>query len=144
LRDQAIAGESMGALARPARPLDAFAAIRPTSSSGPTRAKTVEESLLRVSSGVQSAEEQRVLYKARRSFERYRELCAPSRSTGERRLRAPARLPDAAHATRRRTGGAGDQSDGTASSASAPVREQTDAAEALEAHTWRIVMLALP
>jgi signal transduction histidine kinase len=140
LRDEVIAIESMASLVRLH---GRWMLLRDPSYEHlwATRAKTVEESLLGVSAALQSADEQHVLHKTRRSFERYRDL-ASEVVDGERRLRALA--PSQVQLMRR----AGERVTHAIKRLGGAIRERARheqaVAAALEARTWRIVMLALP
>jgi two-component system sensor histidine kinase GlrK len=140
LRDEAIAGESMASLVRLH---GRWMLLRDPSYEQlwATRARLVEDSLLGISSALRSAEEQRVLYKTRRSFERYRDLASET-IDGERRLRAL--VPSQMRLMRRAGERVARGINHLGSVIGERARQEQSAAAELEARTWRIVMLALP
>jgi signal transduction histidine kinase len=140
LRHQAIASDSMAALVR----LHArWRLLRDPSyeTAWALRAVSLEESILALSAVARTPVEERLLYKAGRAFERYRDLASEDVG-GERRLRAlaPSQVPLLRRAGERLTR----EINRLGVAIGEGARQEQTRAAALEDRTWRIVMLGLP
>jgi signal transduction histidine kinase len=140
LRYEAVAAESMGSLAR----LHGRWMLLRDPSYEPiwaARSRAVEESIAAAAPLMRSPAEQRVLRKARRAFERYRDLASED-VDGRRQLRALA--PSQVRLLRGAANRVAKGINGLGGAIRDGARAQQARAAELEADTWRIVLLALP